>query len=120
MNSVIILAAGSGERFGGVKPKQFQTIRGQEIINFSIKTFQSHESINEVVLVVSQDWYDYTKKQMDRMGVKYHILKTDKPNQTMLIDDKVLNINNILGCIFILTGVLFSQLVPEIKKINYK
>ena len=33
---------------------------------------------------------------------------------------QILNINNILGCIFILTGVLFSQLVPEIKKINYK
>ena len=33
---------------------------------------------------------------------------------------QILNINNILGCIFILIGVLFSQLVPEIKKINYK
>jgi len=33
---------------------------------------------------------------------------------------QILNINNILGCIFILTGVLFSQLVPEIKKVNYK
>ena len=33
---------------------------------------------------------------------------------------QILNINNILGCIFILAGVLFSQLVPKIKKINYK
>ena len=33
---------------------------------------------------------------------------------------QVLNLNNILGCSFILIGVLFSQLVPEIKKVNYK
>ncbi len=33
---------------------------------------------------------------------------------------QVLNFNNILGCSFILIGVLFSQLVPEIKKVNYK
>ncbi len=31
-----------------------------------------------------------------------------------------LNINNILGCLFILIGVLFSQLAPEFKKINLK
>ena len=33
---------------------------------------------------------------------------------------QVLNLNNILGCSFILIGVLFSQLMPEIKKVNYK
>ena len=29
---------------------------------------------------------------------------------------QILDINNILGCIFILVGVLISQLVPELKK----
>ena len=37
-----------------------------------------------------------------------------------IILSQILNINNILGCIFILIGVLISQLVPEIKKISYK
>ena len=37
-----------------------------------------------------------------------------------LILSQVLNINNILGCVFILIGVLLSQLLPEIKKISYK
>ena len=31
-----------------------------------------------------------------------------------------LDINNLFGCIFILFGVLFSQLAPILKKINYK
>ncbi len=37
-----------------------------------------------------------------------------------IILNQILNLNNILGCCFILTGVLISQLMPEIKKINYK
>jgi len=37
-----------------------------------------------------------------------------------IILSQILNINNILGCIFILAGVLISQLIPEIKKISYK
>ena len=37
-----------------------------------------------------------------------------------IILSQVLNLNNIFGCIFILIGVLISQLVPEIKKIKYR
>ena len=37
-----------------------------------------------------------------------------------LILSQVLNINNILGCVFILIGVLLSQLLPELKKVSYK
>ena len=32
--------------------------------------------------------------------------------------DQILNLNNILGCLFILFGVLVSQLVPLLKKTN--
>ena len=34
--------------------------------------------------------------------------------------NQILNLNNILGCFFILIGVIVSQIMPEIKKINYK
>ena len=37
-----------------------------------------------------------------------------------IILSQILNLNNILGCCFILIGVLISQLIPEVKKINYK
>ena len=32
-----------------------------------------------------------------------------------IILSQILNINNVLGCVFILVGVLFSQLLPEMK-----
>ena len=35
-----------------------------------------------------------------------------------IILSQVLNINNILGCCFILIGVLISQIIPELKKIQ--
>ena len=34
--------------------------------------------------------------------------------------NQILNLNNILGCFFILIGVIISQIMPEIKKIKYK
>ena len=37
-----------------------------------------------------------------------------------IILNQILNINNILGCTFILIGVLISQLLPEINKPKYK
>ena len=33
---------------------------------------------------------------------------------------QILNLNNILGCLFILCGVLISQLLPLVRKINYR
>ena len=33
--------------------------------------------------------------------------------------NQILNLNNILGCLFILCGVLLSQLLPLMRKINY-
>ena len=33
-----------------------------------------------------------------------------------IILSQYLNINNVLGCIFIIIGVIFSQIMPEIKK----
>ena len=35
-----------------------------------------------------------------------------------IILNQILNIDNILGCLFILAGVLLSQLMPEFKKLS--
>ena len=33
-----------------------------------------------------------------------------------IILSQYLNVNNVLGCIFIIIGVIFSQIMPEVKK----
>ena len=35
-------------------------------------------------------------------------------------NEEILDFNNILGCLFILCGVLISQLLPLMRKINYQ
>jgi hypothetical protein len=41
------------------------------------------------------NWYDLTKEQLDKWGVKYHQLFVDKPYYDLFIDDKTLRIEEI-------------------------
>ena len=56
MNSAVIVAGGSGNRFGSKIPKQFIKIDGKEILSFSVKTFLEHPQINEVIIVSHLEW----------------------------------------------------------------
>ena len=55
MNTAIIVSAGSGSRFGGETPKQFQDLNGKPVIFHTIARFQACNSINKIILVVSED-----------------------------------------------------------------
>ncbi|MBL4589486.1 MAG: 2-C-methyl-D-erythritol 4-phosphate cytidylyltransferase [Alphaproteobacteria bacterium] len=57
--SAIIVAAGSGSRFGGDIPKQYLTIGSQAVLDYSIQAFLSHNDIDEVVVVVSNSHKDF-------------------------------------------------------------
>ena len=52
-NIAIILAAGTGSRIGGEKPKQFLLFDGKELFVHSLLTFTNCEIIDEIVLVVN-------------------------------------------------------------------
>ena len=51
--SAIILAAGSGSRFGG--EKQFKKLKGVELYKYSFNKFLNCSDINEIVLAVPED-----------------------------------------------------------------
>jgi 2-C-methyl-D-erythritol 4-phosphate cytidylyltransferase len=48
--TVIIVAAGRGERFGGNKP--FAMLGGKPIIDWSLETFETHADVGAVILVL--------------------------------------------------------------------
>ena len=50
---VIIPAAGTGSRFGGDVPKQFQPLGGKPILQHVIERFLHHEDVARVVVAVS-------------------------------------------------------------------
>lgn len=55
MNAVaIIVAAGSGQRFGGEIPKQFRELAGKPVLDWSISAFKSDQRFSDIILVVSQ------------------------------------------------------------------
>ena len=41
------------------------------------------------------NWYEFTKKQLDSWGAKYHELRCDKPYYDIFIDDKSIRIDEL-------------------------
>ena len=58
--SAIILAAGSGTRFG--EKKQFKELNGKPIWARSLNTFVQSKYVSEVILVISQDFLSEVQK----------------------------------------------------------
>ena len=59
--AVLIVAAGSGERFGGSIPKQYHVLGGEPILRRSVLAFLNHPHIDHVCVVINpkhRDWYD--------------------------------------------------------------
>lgn len=54
--SSIILASGSGERFKGDLPKQFQKLAGLPIIAHTLKVFQACSFIDQIIVVTSDNY----------------------------------------------------------------
>ncbi len=77
--AAIITAGGTGKRFGtqgeDKLPKQFTPLSGKPIIVYSLESFESSESVSEIVVVVPEGWVEYTQSEIvDR----YNITKVTK------------------------------------------
>ena len=59
----VILASGTGSRFGGDPPKQFVRVCGRMIIEYTLDVCIRTESLDELILVVSNEW----KKEMEAL-----------------------------------------------------
>ncbi len=55
-NIGIILAGGTGSRFGLEIPKQFAKLAGKSIIEHTIEVFEQHALIDEICIVIHPDW----------------------------------------------------------------
>jgi len=74
MNVAIIVAAGSGTRFGGTIPKQFLEIGGKPLLIHTIEKFENCPQINEIVLVLAAGQMINFRE----IAVKYRLRKVSK------------------------------------------
>ena len=70
MNTAIIVAAGSGQRFGGDTPKQFIEIGGKPVIIHTIAKFEACDLIDEIVLVVAENARTSCEGLLSKFGLK--------------------------------------------------
>ena len=64
----VVLAGGTGSRVGGPVPKQFVPLGDREVIEYSIDTFCSHPSVDEVAVVVHREWRAHFEALAMRRG----------------------------------------------------
>lgn len=57
-NIVLVMAAGVGSRFGSDKPKQYCIMSGKQIIEYSLDACRYAESVDDIVVVVTQEYLD--------------------------------------------------------------
>lgn len=58
-NIAVILASGSGARFGTKLPKQFVRLAGKPVIQYTIEAFEAANVIDEIVIVTKEEFVDY-------------------------------------------------------------
>ena len=68
MNTAIIVAAGSGKRFGGEKPKQFLEILGKPLIFHTLERFENCPVVNEIILVLlAEEIENFPKSEFSKL-----------------------------------------------------
>ncbi|MBX7244846.1 MAG: 2-C-methyl-D-erythritol 4-phosphate cytidylyltransferase [Candidatus Sumerlaeaceae bacterium] len=62
--SVVIVAGGSGTRFGGDAPKQFLDLCGCPVLVWSAKFFSKQPEVGEIIVVAAPDWLDTASRMI--------------------------------------------------------
>lgn len=75
----VILAGGSGNRFGADKPKQFLTMPdGRTILEHSVWAFAACEEIDEICVVSRADWVEYVRELFADCAKVKHVVAGGK------------------------------------------
>lgn len=68
LNIAVILAGGSGQRFGSELPKQFLSLAGKTVIEHSVEAFERNAGIDEIAVVMHADYLAQMQEIIDRNG----------------------------------------------------
>jgi 2-C-methyl-D-erythritol 4-phosphate cytidylyltransferase len=66
--AVVLLAAGDGTRLRSSRPKAFVGLAGEAMLVHSLRSFEAHEAIDSIVLVVPEEWTGPAEVLVDDLG----------------------------------------------------
>lgn len=69
-NISIILASGTGERFGENIPKQFYQFEGKTLLEHAIDAFEKNKNIDEIILVTNPKFRDLAENILNKNDYK--------------------------------------------------
>lgn len=69
MNTVIILAGGTGTRVGEKRPKQFIDVLGKPVLAYTCEIFQKNKNINAIEIVCHNDWINYCQSMVEKYAL---------------------------------------------------
>lgn len=69
-NYAIILASGTGSRFGSEVPKQFLKINNKTILELSIEAFENNLEIDEIIVVITPEYKNLAEEILARNTYK--------------------------------------------------
>jgi 2-C-methyl-D-erythritol 4-phosphate cytidylyltransferase len=70
MHTAIIVAAGSGKRFGAETPKQFLEIGGKPVLIHTLERFEECAAIDEIVLVLAAGEIENFRETLRKFNLK--------------------------------------------------
>lgn len=87
MNIALILSGGVGTRLGEETPKQYIEVGGKPIITYCLETCAGHEQIDAIQIVADEDWQDFLKDELKKVGVesKFHGFSIPGENRQLSI-----------------------------------
>ena len=69
-NYAIILASGTGSRFGSEVPKQFLKINDKTILELSIEAFENNLEIDEIIVVITPEYKNLAEEILAKNAYK--------------------------------------------------
>lgn len=80
--AVVLLAAGAGSRLGSSRPKAFVGLAGEALLVHSLRSFEAHEAVDSIVLVVPEEWAGPAEVLVDDLGCdKVSSIEVGGPNR---------------------------------------
>lgn len=70
MNVSMILSGGSGTRFGGTTPKQYNLLLGKEVIGYSIDAMKKSAKTDAIIVVSDASFFEHLHSEYDVTCVK--------------------------------------------------